>query len=428
MAGDPAPSSSKEKKERENTPADVSGGETSKSTVPTTSSSRRSPPKADQFLFVPEAQTTDDIEKIPPKMICCVDHPLPMSRSGFAAVSRLEQFAFLLNVALRRLYLLLLRRGVMPLVSSAPQSTASTTASHSGDSGGSAAADDIMRMKSVHLDRKLSATARLPKRSMIIESPTGKIAQPTDVLHGQPQPPPQQQQQQRQVSGNGPPKKLTKLPPGTSSSNSTQQQPQPPSSNPLPIPSSQHHQQVQYSASPESQFAQSPNTSTILRPSFARNNTQVAIVDDFRPDDSTTELAMLDGGGRASTTFTAQRNSRRGDFEDESLTLGDIPQLLESEQAREQRRSLPRQDNQTAIADLTPLELFIVKHCAVVSLLRAPAALKDAFDLDEILELVEAKKSTFWNKIFKGNDKKNIKKKGALFSRAQVLSYSMTAS
>ncbi|KAH9995483.1 hypothetical protein BJV77DRAFT_221908 [Russula vinacea] len=41
---------------------------------------------------------------------------------------------------------------------------------------------DIMRMKSVHLDRKLSATAHLPKRSTIIESPSGKVAQPTDVF------------------------------------------------------------------------------------------------------------------------------------------------------------------------------------------------------------------------------------------------------
>ncbi|KAJ2966038.1 hypothetical protein NUW54_g13923 [Trametes sanguinea] len=63
------------------------------------------------------------------------------------------------------------------------------------------------------------------------------------------------------------------------------------------------------------------------------------------------------------------------------------------------------------IAELTPLQLAIVKHCAVVVLQRSP--LRDQFDLDEILELVEVKKSSFWNKIFKpGNDKKNVKKKG----------------
>lgn len=63
------------------------------------------------------------------------------------------------------------------------------------------------------------------------------------------------------------------------------------------------------------------------------------------------------------------------------------------------------------MADLTPLELFIVKHFAVLALLRSP--LKDQFDLDEVLELIELRKSTFWTKLWKGNnDKKNAKKKG----------------
>jgi hypothetical protein len=40
---------------------------------------------------------------------------------------------------------------------------------------------DIHRLKSVHLDRKLSATAHIPKRSTIVESPTGKTAQTSDM-------------------------------------------------------------------------------------------------------------------------------------------------------------------------------------------------------------------------------------------------------
>jgi hypothetical protein len=47
-----------------------------------------------------------------------------------------------------------------------------------------------------------------------------------------------------------------------------------------------------------------------------------------------------------------------------------------------------------------------------VVLYRSP--LREQVDLDEILEMVEAKKQGFWGKLFKGNDKKNIKKKGAL--------------
>ena len=72
---------------------------------------------------------------------------------------------------------------------------------------------------------------------------------------------------------------------------------------------------------------------------------------------------------------------------------------------------MPRQNSIPFIAELSPVELAIVKHCAVMALQKS--ALRDQFDLDEILELVENKKPTFWNKIFKaGNDKKNVKKKG----------------
>jgi len=42
-------------------------------------------------------------------------------------------------------------------------------------------------------------------------------------------------------------------------------------------------------------------------------------------------------------------------------------------------------------------------------------------DLDEILEMIEVKKQGFWGKLFKGNDKKNIKKKGALSYRSMRL-------
>lgn len=97
---------------------------------------------------------------------------------------------------------------------------------------------------------------------------------------------------------------------------------------------------------------------------------------------------------------------------EDGITLADIPQIVEAAQAREQRRSLPRQNSIPFIAELSPVELAIVKHCAVMALQKS--ALRDQFDLDEILELVENKKPTFWNKIFKaGKDQKNVKKKGA---------------
>jgi hypothetical protein len=50
-----------------------------------------------------------------------------------------------------------------------------------GEQDSSRNSGDILRLKSVHLDRKLSATARLPKRSKIVESPAGKIVQASDM-------------------------------------------------------------------------------------------------------------------------------------------------------------------------------------------------------------------------------------------------------
>ena len=49
---------------------------------------------------------------------------------------------------------------------------------------------------------------------------------------------------------------------------------------------------------------------------------------------------------------------------EDGLTLADIPQLLEKEQAREQHR--PLQQEGRSLSELSALELFIVKHMAVM--------------------------------------------------------------
>ncbi|OSX64291.1 hypothetical protein POSPLADRAFT_1045378 [Postia placenta MAD-698-R-SB12] len=133
----------------------------------------------------------------------------------------------------------------------------------------------------------------------------------------------------------------------------------------------------------------------VIRPPFARNNTGVMIVDDSAP---------------TSPTAAAVDEPTMPAIED-GITLADIPQIVEAAQAREQHRSLPRQSSIPFIAELSTLELAIVRHCAVVVLSHSP--LQSQFDLDEILELVENKKNSFWKQLFKpGNDKKNVKKKG----------------
>ncbi|KAI0328665.1 RhoGAP-domain-containing protein [Cubamyces sp. BRFM 1775] len=350
-----------------------------KDSKPKLSTARRPPANVGAFVYDPDSMKETSSFGTVPTVIYCTEHAHPGCRSGFQAVSRLEQYAFLLNVALRRLYVLLKKRGVVPLspapaVQGQPRELEEDPYRNSGD---------INRLRSVHLDRKLSSTARVPKRSTIVESPTGKVAHPTDMAHrpqevaASPRHAPQSaQQQQFSRPQKGPPVQ-------------TQQQQQ--------HPHHHHHQQQpqQQRSLPSPGTIDTSVQSQVIRPSFARGNTAIKIVDESGPSSP--------AGGNGEDGMV-------GGIED-GITLADIPQLVEAAQAREQRRSLPNQNATPYIAELTPLQLAIVKHCAVLVLQRSP--LRDQFDLDEILELVEAKKSSFWNKLFKpGNDKKNVKKKG----------------
>ena len=77
-----------------------------KESAPKVSSSRRPPANVGEFVF----EESHPDRRI---IVFCISHGQPGCRGGFQAVSRLEQYAFLLNVALRRLYVLLKQRGVI---------------------------------------------------------------------------------------------------------------------------------------------------------------------------------------------------------------------------------------------------------------------------------------------------------------------------
>lgn len=237
-----------------------------------------------------------------------------------------------------------------------------------------------------NVERKISATARLPKRSTIIESPAGKIAHPSDIgqcghrSHG-----PTGQNQHTSANYVAQPQRpqVHQLTPEQEYLLPYHQ----------PTPPSQHSTQ-----SPPSQYAKpnlpiDPQTGQVLRPAFARNNTEVMILEDSTPNSPT--------AGEESQFDPAN--------ESKAFSLGDIHSIVEAVQAREQHRSLPRETSLPYIAELSALELAIAKHFAVLALTRSP--LKDSFDLEELLEMVEPKKSNFWQKLFRG-DKKAPKKKG----------------
>ncbi|TFK71654.1 hypothetical protein BDN72DRAFT_869889 [Pluteus cervinus] len=350
------------------------------------SSGRRPPANVGYFSYDADSKRETSFFGEVPTITLCNEHSHANCRGGFQAVQRLEQYAFLLNVALRRLHYVLKQQGVVQEVT---PSTALGQIQGAIDHDPYRNSSDII--KSAHLDRKLSATARVPKRSTIIESPTGRSVHPTEVvsekrvqemghphLHQQYSHSPAQNGHQFHYIGHGH-GHVSQSPPQDQQTALAyaQTSPPPPQSGGRPRVG-----KIPPDGQPQGQ---------VIRPPFARNNTGVLIVDDSAPNSPSQE-----------------KDPHLSSIED-NITLADIPQVLEVAQAREQRRSLPRQNSIPYIAELSPLELAIVKHCAVLVLSRSP--LKEHFDLDEVLEMVELKKSGFWTKLFKG-DKKNVKKKG----------------
>ena len=96
-------------------PDSIASGSTSHIT-PKVSTRRRSPARVDEFMYDPDSlRDIRSVGKVP-VVILCTEHAHAMCRGGFHAVTRLEQYAFLLNVALRRLHMILRKRGVVPML------------------------------------------------------------------------------------------------------------------------------------------------------------------------------------------------------------------------------------------------------------------------------------------------------------------------
>lgn len=211
---------------------------------------------------------------------------------------------------------------------------------------------DVKRMKSVvTLDRKLSSTARLPQRSTVVESPAGRLVNSDGRIVSA---------RSRDVT---PPKIVT--------------------------------EDQAFESEP-----QGSATVDVIRPPFARNNTNVMIVNDNGPD--------------LPPEIVEQLQTHQMMQEDDAITLGDIPLL-----ADQTRRLGIHEDAPPLLASLNQLQSLILKHFALLSLQKS--GLGHLIELDEVLELLDMRKNQWWNKIFKGNAKEKQKKKGecsfAVFSR-----------
>ncbi|GAA5899433.1 hypothetical protein JCM6882_009115 [Rhodosporidiobolus microsporus] len=367
---------------------------------------------------------------------------------GFEYVTRLEQYAFLLCVALNKLFGRLKQRGVVPGSPPDNDETRSLSDAYRDST-------DIKRMKSVQLDRKLSSTtARLPKRSTVVQSPSGRTVQSEDSSFAlfQAKPPVPSRKDQPLVD----PVRGTTIPRPPPSSTST-------ATTSTAKPSRPTHDHPSSVAAPPPQHGNLPPQ----RPHYNRATTAVRIVDE----------PSAHNGGSAEAPYSSRDvvtdepdgpvlgGASEPTQDEEGLTLADLPKALEAEQKRavgEQHRravgglpgaaapgrsSPPSQGGQYGsvrdgpqghvtfrsepqlsggshqfasasagpklLSELSALEYFIVKHVAAVLLASEVSALKDVITLEELLEIIDARKNTFWGKLFKGGEKKKeVKKKG----------------
>jgi hypothetical protein len=359
---------------------------------------RRALPRPEGFTYAAAKIISPNAVEV--TAVFCRLHGQRNSVAGFEGVSRLEQFAFLLNVALRRLWDHLRHAGVITASSGEPTSTVymqmtdtlkrlnpanvalpATAETNSSLYDTYRDSTDIKRLKSVNLDRKLSATARMPQRSTIVESPSGKTAKGDSSAESQ-------------WSIDGQLQNLAAMSPVDAKREDT-----PPIS---ATPSG--HEIVIVQPSGEDADVDIPSRVDILRPAFGRANTHVAIVSDNSNETSP---------GATTPRLLSRSELESSPFEHEQgVTLADIPALVEAEQAKLDHRPPPVSEGRPLMSELSALDATIVKHFALIALTKSSIA--HYIDMEELFELVEIRKNQWWNKIFKpGKDKKDVKRKGS---------------
>ncbi|GAA5978747.1 hypothetical protein JCM11641_006164 [Rhodosporidiobolus odoratus] len=376
---------------------------------------------------------------------------------GFEYVTRLEQYAFLLCVALNKLFGRLKQRGVVPGPPPDDDEPRSLSDAYRDST-------DIKRMKSVQLDRKLSSTtARLPKRSIVVQSPSGRTAQsdsdPTFSLF-QAKPPVPSRKDQPLVD----PIKGTVVPRNQVPAPSAAKPPQPHSTAPSIVSPSPGLAPI--TSPPLHIQPGQPGLGAPQRPSFSRSTTAVRIVDEPLPlDQSITTRQLFISGGEPDGPVLGGIAEPTQD--EDGLTLADLPKALEAEQKRAAVSDQYGQSSENVqggrvspvshgpsfnasnregrdrsatrggagagpalgggaggpklLSELSALEYFIVKHVAAVLLSNEPG-LRDVITLEELLDIIDARKNTFWGKLFKGGEKKKeVKKKGVFGIPLEVL-------
>ncbi|KAG0024274.1 hypothetical protein BGZ82_010505 [Podila clonocystis] len=318
--------------------------------------------------------------------VLCQQCRTPESQTGFSHVTKLEQYTFLLRVALIRLENLLHLKGdesqaegdprVRQLATSPTSNPLSPPGLMRKDSRSKSYSSDdnrqyetihlgdIKRVKSTHLDRKLSNSARIPRRQTVIEHQRRRAPPSSNSARNLTVPPEGVQLSDNAVGG-------------------TEAEP----------------------AALEIEIVDDPSAES-------QDEDDLADVDGPSPDAPAT-LSDLTERLRISTANLTPNSHGRV-----RLGHGSAPgsQYLAVPNALNASRHPKRQ----YLSELSALELFIVKHLAVLTL--APIV-QEYFTLEELLDLIGQRKQTLWGRFVKGlkTDKKKSKVEGTFGVPLEVL-------
>ncbi|KAF9354332.1 hypothetical protein BGX26_007833 [Mortierella sp. AD094] len=312
--------------------------------------------------------------------VLCQQCKTPESQTGFSHVTKLEQYTFLLRVALIRLENLLHLKGDDSIQALAEQrgqhlATSPTTGamlpqglvrkdsrskSYSSDDNRQYEAihlGDIKRVKSTHLDRKLSNSARFPRRQTVIEH-------------------------QRKV----------------------------PRQENLVLKEESNGQESDALADSELSLLE---FEIIDEAEFMNDDDDQEQVDSRKSDapvtlsDLTEKLWINNSTNRSPAASLRARSGHASLQGSQHLSVPN-------------NAGASRHPKRQYLNELSALELFIVKHLAVLTL--APIV-SDHFTLEELLDLIGQRKHSFWGRIVRGlkTDKKKSKVEGTFGVPLEIL-------
>ncbi|KAG0210955.1 hypothetical protein BGX28_008663 [Mortierella sp. GBA30] len=325
--------------------------------------------------------------------VLCQQCATPEAQAGFSHVTKLEQYTFLLRVALIRLENLLHLKGdeqgdmdprrrqlaTSPTFNSlSPPGLMrkdSRSKSYSSDDNRqyeSIHLGDIKRVKSTHLDRKLSNSARIPRRRTVIE----------------------RQRRQPQASS---------LSEGASSS----------------AQSSHISGDVPADAEPTTLMEIEIIDEKPALDELQLNDDDDDDIDGPRPDAPAT-LSDLTERLRISTAASNINANGTGSPTSARIRSGSGHASLHGSSHNLAGNAGSRHPKRQYLNELSALELFIVKHLAVLTL--APIV-SEYFTLEELLDLIGQRKQTLWGRFVKGlkTDKKKPKVEGTFGVPLEVL-------